>query len=174
MANTKKITAVRAGTFGGVKAFYGNFGMMVRAHTDIHMRGAAGLREASGNAAPNANYLQRRLKGTYLLPHGRICMHEPVLEGRLADAPDIRALDISKRPIDHDVHPPTNYFPLIVPKALMIVPTETESKATLDVFADALPRIAEEAQAHRELLHEAPHKAPLGRMDEVRAAWQPR
>jgi len=122
----------------------------------------------------NANYLQARLKGTYPLPHDRTCMHEFVLEGRLPDAPGVRALDISKRLMDYGMHPPTNYFPLIVPEALMIEPTETESKETLDAFVDAMLRIAEEARTQPELLHEAPHNAPVGRMDEVRAARQPR
>jgi glycine dehydrogenase subunit 2 len=122
----------------------------------------------------NANYVQARLKGVYPLPHDRICMHEFVLEGRWPDAPDVRALDISKRLMDYGMHPPTNYFPLIVPEALMIEPTETESKETLDAFVDAMLKIAEEAHAHPELLHEAPHNTPVGRLDEVRAARQPR
>jgi len=161
-------------SIGRLKAFYGNFGVMVRAYTYIRMLGAAGLREASENAVLNANYLQVRLKGTYPLSHDRVCMHEFVLEGRLPDAPGVRALDISKRLMDYGMHPPTNYFPLIVPEALMIEPTETESKETLDAFVDAMLRIAEEARTRPELLHEAPHKAPVGRMDEVRAARQPR
>ncbi len=161
-------------SIGRLKAFYGNFGVVVRAYTYIRMLGAAGLREASENAVLNANYLQARLKGTYPLPHDRTCMHEFVLEGRLPDAPGVRALDISKRLMDYGMHPPTNYFPLIVPEALMIEPTETESKETLDAFVDAMLRIAEEARTQPELLHEAPHNAPVGRMDEVRAARQPR
>jgi glycine dehydrogenase subunit 2 len=159
---------------GRVKAFYGNFGVMIRAYTYIRMLGAEGLREATENAVLNANYLQARLKGTYPLAQDRICMHEFVLEGRLADAPGVRALDISKRLMDYGMHPPTNYFPLIVPEALMIEPTETESKETLDAFVDAMLRIAEEARTQPELLHGAPHNAPVGRMDEVRAARQPR
>jgi len=161
-------------SIGRVKAFYGNFGVMVRAYTYIRMLGAKGLREASESAVLNANYVQARLKGVYPLPHDRICMHEFVLEGRWPDAPDVRALDISKRLMDYGMHPPTNYFPLIVPEALMIEPTETESKETLDAFVDAMLKIAEEAHAHPELLHEAPHNTPVGRLDEVRAARQPR
>ncbi len=161
-------------SIGRLKAFYGNFLVMVRAYTYIRMLGAAGLREASQDAVLSANYLQARLRGTYPLPHDRICMHEFVLEGRLPDAPGIRALDIAKRLMDYGIHPPTNYFPLIVPEALMIEPTETESKETLDVFVEAMLRIAEEARMQPALLHEAPHNAPVGRLDEVRAARQPR
>ncbi len=97
-------------------------------------------------------------------------MHEFVAQGKLAAAPEIRALDISKRLIDYGFHPPTNYFPLIVPEALMIEPTETESIETLDKFADALLEIAQEASAHPELLHDAPHSSPVRRLDEVKAA----
>jgi glycine dehydrogenase subunit 2 len=105
------------------------------------------------------------------IPHGdRICMHEFVAEGHWEDAPDIHALDISKRLMDFGFHPPTNYFPLIVPEALMIEPTETENKETLDAFADALIRIAEEARTDPEVLKTAPHKTPFGRLDEVKAA----
>ena len=118
--------------------------------------------------------LMVRLKKTFPLSHERVCMHEFVLEGKLAEAPDIRALDIAKRLIDYGIHPPTNYFPLIVPEALMIEPTETESKETLDAFVDAMERIAAEAKTQPELLHGAPHVTPVGRLDEVRAARQPR
>ncbi|MGQ9681516.1 MAG: aminomethyl-transferring glycine dehydrogenase subunit GcvPB [Anaerolineae bacterium] len=159
-------------SIGRLKAFYGNWGVLVRAYTYIRMLGAAGLREATEAAVLNANYLQARLKGTYPLPYDRTCMHEFVLEGRLPGAPGIKALDISKRLIDYGIHPPTNYFPLIVPEALMIEPTETESKETLDAFVEAMLRIAEEARTQPELLHEAPHHAPVGRLDEVRAARQ--
>jgi len=128
----------------------------------------------------NANYLMSQIKGTYHVPYERICMHEFVCEGRFADAPDVRALDVAKRLIDYGYHPPTNYFPLIVHEALMIEPTETESKETLDGFAEALLRIADEARTTPALLHEAPHRAPVRRLDEVRAAkdlilrWQPK
>ena len=121
-------------------------------------------------AVLNANYLQAILKEVYPLPHDRICMHEFVLEGRIDGAPDIRALDISKRLIDFGIHPPTNYFPLIVPEALMIEPTETESKRMLDAFAQAMIRIAREARENPQLLHDAPLNAPVRRLDEVRAA----
>lgn len=167
-------------SIGRVKAFYGHFGVMVRAYTYIRMLGPDGLRRASEYAVLNANYVKSRIRGTYPVPYDRICMHEFVCEGRFADAPDVRALDVSKRLIDYGFHPPTNYFPLIVHEALMIEPTETESKETLDAFADALLRIAEEARTHPDLLHEAPHSAPVRRLDEVWAAkelilrWEPK
>ncbi|MGQ9490494.1 MAG: aminomethyl-transferring glycine dehydrogenase subunit GcvPB [Anaerolineae bacterium] len=160
-----------ARSIGRVKTFWGNFGVLVRAYTYIRMHGAEGLRQVSENAVLNANYLQARLRGTYPIPHGdRICMHEFVAQGILKDAPDIRTMDIAKRLMDFGFHPPTVYFPLIVPEALMIEPTETESKETLDAFADALIQIAEEARAQPELLKTAPHNAPLRRLDEVKAA----
>lgn len=158
-------------TIGRVKAFWGNFGVLVRAYTYIRMHGAEGLRQISENAVLNANYLQARLKEVYPIPHSdRICMHEFVAQGILKDAPDIHTMDIAKRLMDFGFHPPTVYFPLIVPEALMIEPTETESKETLDAFADALIQIAEEAKSQPELLKTAPHNAPLKRLDEVKAA----
>jgi glycine dehydrogenase subunit 2 len=158
-------------SIGRIKSFHGNFGILVRAYVYIRMLGVDGLRAVAENAVLNANYLQARLKGVYPAPYGdRMCMHELVVQGKLADAPDIRALDISKRLIDYGFHPPTNYFPLIVPEALMIEPTETESVETLDRFADALLEIAREASTNPELLHEAPHSSPVRRLDEVKAA----
>jgi glycine dehydrogenase subunit 2 len=157
-------------TIGRVKAFHGHFGMLVRAYTYIAMHGADGLRQIAEYAVLNANYIKARLKGIFTVPFDRICMHEFVAEGQWVDAPGIRALDVAKRLMDYDFHPPTNYFPLIVHEALMIEPTETENKATLDAFSDALVKIAEEARLHPELLKEAPHKTPFGRMDEVKAA----
>ncbi|WP_322509095.1 aminomethyl-transferring glycine dehydrogenase subunit GcvPB [Anaerolinea sp.] len=157
-------------SIGRVKSFYGHFGIMIRAYTYIAMHGPDGLRKVAENAVINANYLQARLRGTYKIPYDRICMHEFVVEGKWADAPEIIALDISKRLMDYDFHPPTNYFPLIVHDALMIEPTETESKQTLDAFADALIKIAEEAHTQPELLKSAPHNTPVRRVDEVKAA----
>jgi len=110
-----------------------------------------------------------RLRDTYHLPYQRICMHEFVAEGMWPDAPGIHALDIAKRMMDYDLHPPTNYFPLIVHEALMIEPTETESKQTLDSFAETMLKIAEEAHNQPELLKSAPHITPVGRLDEVKA-----
>jgi glycine dehydrogenase subunit 2 len=163
-----------ARSIGRLKSFHGNVGMLIRAYTYIRMLGADGLRAVSENAVLNANYLQARLKGSYPVPHGdRLCMHEFVAQGIIDGAPDVHTLDIAKRLIDYGFHPPTIYFPLIVPEALMIEPTETESKETLDAFADALVRIAEEARATPELVTGAPHTAPTGRLDEVGAARHP-
>jgi glycine dehydrogenase subunit 2 len=159
-------------SIGRVKAFHGQFGVLVRAYTYIRTLGAQGLFEASQTAVLNANYLQAILKNVFPLKVERVCMHEFVLQGQLQGAPDIHALDIAKRLIDYGIHPPTNYFPLIVPEALMIEPTETESKRTLDAFADAMTRIAQEAREQPELLHAAPTTAPVRRLDEVLAARQ--
>lgn len=134
------------------------------------MHGAEGLRRISEHAVLNANYLMKFLKDVYTLPFDRTCMHEFVLEGQWDDAPDIHALDISKRMMDYDLHPPTNYFPLIVHESLMIEPTETESKQTLDKFVEVMRKIAEEAHNEPELLKNAPHNTPFGRLDEVKAA----
>jgi glycine dehydrogenase subunit 2 len=160
-------------SIGRVKTFWGNFGMLVRAWTYIRTLGAAGLREVSETAVLNANYVQARLKHVYPPPDERTCMHETVQTGRLTEAPGARTLDIVKRLIDYGYHPPTVYFPLIVPEALMIEPTETESKRTLDQFCDTMLTIAEEAAHDIEILRQAPTSAPVRRVDEVRAARQP-
>ena len=157
-------------TIGRVKAYHGHFGMLVRTFTYIAMHGPDGLRDVSEYAVLNANYILARLRDTYHVPFDRICMHEFVAEGRWKDAPDIHALDISKRLMDYGIHPPTNYFPLIVHEALMIEPTETENKDTLDEFIDAMLQIAKEAHESPDILHEAPHNTPFGRLDEVKAA----
>jgi len=156
-------------SIGRVKAFNGQFGMFVRAFTYIAIHGPDGLRQISEYAVLNANYVKARLRGVYTVPFDRICMHEFVAEGRF-DGSDVRALDIAKRLMDYNFHPPTNYFPLIVHEALMIEPTETENKDTLDAFADALIKIAEEAKTQPDLLHHAPITTQFGRMDEVKAA----
>jgi glycine dehydrogenase subunit 2 len=157
-------------SIGRMKAFHGHFGGgMVRAYTYIAMHGPEGLKDIAQYAVLNANYLQAKVRGHYKIPYDRICMHEFVAEGRF-DGSDVRALDVSKRLMDYGFHPPTNYFPLIVPEALMIEPTETENKDTLDKFADALIKIAEEAKNQPELLHNAPSTTKFGRMDEVKAA----
>jgi glycine dehydrogenase subunit 2 len=162
-----------AKSIGRMRAFHGNFGILVRAYTYIRMLGATGLRRVSENAVLNANYLKTLLKDAYAIPYTRSCMHEFVAEGRWADVPGIGAIDIAKRLIDYGMHPPTVKFPLIVPDALMIEPTETESQQTLDAFADAMKKIAVEARTEPELLRQAPHAAPVSRLDEVRAAKQP-
>ena len=157
-------------TIGRVKSFYGHFGILVRAFTYILMHGPDGLRKISEHAVLNANYLMKKLEPYYVLPYKRQCMHEFVLEGVWEDIPDIHALDIAKRLMDYGFHPPTNYFPLIVKEALMIEPTETESKQVLDAFAEAMIKIASEARENPDLLKTAPHHTPVGRMDEVKAA----
>jgi glycine dehydrogenase subunit 2 len=157
-------------SIGRMKSFHGHFGMLVRTYTYISMFGAAGMRQIAEHAVLNANYLLALIKGTYHLPYDRLCMHEFVVEGQWPDAPEVHALDISKRLMDYKYHPPTNYFPLIVHEALMIEPTETESKETLDAFAEALIKIANEAHHEPVLLKEAPHNTPVGRLDEVKAA----
>jgi glycine dehydrogenase subunit 2 len=159
-----------AQSIGRVKAFNGHFGMFVRAYTYMSMHGPEGLRGISEHAVLNANYLLAKLRGAYHVPYDRICMHEFVLEGRWAEAPEVHALDIAKRLMDYNFHPPTNYFPLIVHEALMIEPTETESKENLDAFAEAMLKIAEEAHSDPDVLKTAPHNTPFGRLDEVKAA----
>ena len=160
-------------TIGRVKSFHGQFAAMVRAYVYIRMLGAAGLREAAENAVLNANYLMAHLKDVYDLPYDRTCKHEFVLSGSRQTAYGVRTLDIAKRLIDFGIHPPTVYFPLIVPEALMIEPTETEPKETLDDFIAVMRQIASEAEQNHDLLHSAPHHTPVGRLDEVRAAREP-
>jgi glycine dehydrogenase subunit 2 len=157
-------------SIGRVKAFHGHFGIFVRAYTYMRMQGKSGLRDIADYSVLNANYLRVKLRDTYHVPYDRICMHEFVAEGRWEDVPEVHALDIAKRLMDHGFHPPTNYFPLIVPEALMIEPTETESLETLDAFIDAMLEIAREARDNPEVLTSAPHNTPMGRLDEVKAA----
>jgi glycine dehydrogenase subunit 2 len=162
----------RPKTIGKVRAFTGPFGVFVRSYAFLRMWGDR-LREMSEVAVLNANYVLARLKDAYNLPFDRLCMHEFVLSARtLKRDHDCTALDVAKRLMDYGVHPPTVYFPLIVPEALMIEPTETEAKETLDAFCDAMLEIAREAAEEPELLKEAPHNRPVGRLDEVRAAKQ--
>jgi glycine dehydrogenase subunit 2 len=163
----------RPKTIGKVRGFYGPFGVFVRSYAYIRSFGPT-LKEMSEAAVLNANYLLARLKGAYELPFERLCMHEFVLSGRtLKRAHGVSTLDVAKRLMDYGFHPPTIYFPLIVPEALMVEPTETESKETLDAFADAMLAIAREASEQPELLKDAPHVRPVKRLDEVRAAKQP-
>ncbi len=158
---------------GRVKAFHGNFGMMVRAYTYIRTLGARGLREVSENAVLNANYLRVKLQDTYPVAYDRMCMHEVVLKGQLREAPEARTLDIAKRLIDFGFHPPTVYFPISVPEAIMIEPTETETKRNLDGFIAAMCQIAAEAREDIQILRDAPTTAPVRRLDEVAAARRP-
>lgn len=159
-------------SIGRLKAFHGNFGMHTRAYAYIRAYGGEGLREVSRHAVLNANYVRAKLMDTYVIPYPRYCGHEFVLEGHFEGVEDVHALDISKRLMDYGIHPPTNYFPLIVPEALLIEPTETESKQTLDEFIEVMKKIAVEAREDSSLLTTAPHNAPVSRLDEVRAAKQ--
>jgi glycine dehydrogenase subunit 2 len=156
-------------TVGRLHGFHGNHGMHVRAYTYIRMHGAAGLRQVSEDAVLNANYLLARLRERYHLAYDRTCMHEFVLSGSRQKAVGVRTLDIAKRLLDFGVHPPTTYFPLIVPEALMIEPTETESKESLDYFADAMLQIADEAENSPEIVTSAPHNTEYKRLDDVAA-----
>jgi glycine dehydrogenase subunit 2 len=160
----------RPKSIGKVRAFTGPFGVFVRSYAFILAWGRE-LKTMSEDAVLNANYLLARLKDAYELPFDRLCMHEFVLSARrLKREHGASALDIAKRLMDYGFHPPTIYFPLIVPEALMIEPTETETKETLDAFADAMLAIAHEAAEQPELLKEAPHNRPVRRLDEVKAA----
>src|SRR5207244_969337 len=160
----------RPKSIGKVRAFTGPFGVFVRSYAFIRAYGPR-LKEMSEVAVLNANYLLARLKDAYELPFDRLCMHEFVISARnLKRAHGITALDVAKRLMDYGFHPPTIYFPLIVPEALMIEPTETETKETLDEFVEAMLAIAREAREAPELLKEAPHNRPVRRLDEVKAA----
>jgi glycine dehydrogenase subunit 2 len=163
------VAATPAKSIGRVSTYFGNFGMFVRAAAYIRFHGAAGLRANSEHAVLNANYLRVKLRNTYKVPFDRVNMHEFVCQGAI-DGTGVRALDVSKRLLDYGFHPPTNYFPLIVPEALMIEPTETEHKPTLDAFAAAMQAIAEEARKDPVLVKTAPHDTPVRRLDEVKAA----
>jgi glycine dehydrogenase subunit 2 len=159
----------RPQTVGKVRGFFGPFGVFVRSYAFIRSYGPE-LREMSEVAVLNANYLLARLRAAYELSYDRLCMHEFVLSARrLKREHGVTATDVAKRLMDYGFHPPTIYFPLVVPEALMIEPTETEAKETLDAFADAMLAIADEAADESELLKEAPHGRPVGRLDEVRA-----
>jgi len=160
----------RPKSIGKVRGFLGPFGVFVRSYAFIRAYGPA-LREMSEVAVLNANYLLTQLRGDYDVPFDRLCMHEFVLSARrLKREHGVSALDVAKRLMDYGFHPPTVYFPLIVPEALMIEPTETEAKETLDAFVDAMRAIAQEAADQPELLKQAPQGTVVGRLDEVKAA----
>ncbi|MBK6909998.1 MAG: aminomethyl-transferring glycine dehydrogenase subunit GcvPB [bacterium] len=160
----------RPDSIGSVHTFYGNFGMLVRALTYIKSLGGNGLRAISDNAIINANYLRKKLSPNYLIHMDRPCMHEAVFSGNNQKAKGVRTTDIAKRLLDFGIHPPTVYFPLIVPECLMIEPTESESKETLDEFIDVMLRIDREAGETPELLKNAPYTTPVRRLDEAGAA----
>ncbi|WP_350299458.1 aminomethyl-transferring glycine dehydrogenase subunit GcvPB [Peribacillus frigoritolerans] len=163
----------RPQSIGRVKPYYGNFGINVRAYTYIRSMGPDGLKAVTENAVINANYMMRRLEPYFDLPYNRHCKHEFVLSGRRQKKLGVRTLDIAKRLLDFGYHPPTIYFPLNVEEGMMIEPTETESKETLDAFIDAMIQIAKEAEETPEIVQEAPHTTVIKRLDETLAARKP-
>lgn len=161
-------------SIGRVRSFFGNFGVALRAYAYILTMGPEGLRRVSESAVLNANYIMEKLKPYYDISFDRVCMHEFVLSAHRQKEKGVSAMDVSKRLIDFGFHPPTTYFPLIVKEALMIEPTETESRETLDAFIDAMIQIAKEAQEQPEKAQTAPHNAPITRLDETKAARSPK
>ena len=160
-------------SIGKISAFHGNFGVLVRAYTYIRTLGAAGLLSISGNAVLNANYIMDGLKDIYFLPYDRTCMHEVVFSADRQRERGVSGLEVAKRLLDYGYHAPTMYFPLIVHEALMIEPTESETKETLDAFIGAMREIDREASEDPDLVRHAPHTTPVSRLDEARAARQP-
>src|SRR5688500_3113477 len=160
-------------SIGRMRAFNGNFNVLVRALTYMRSMGPTGLRRIAQIAVLNANYIRARLRGTYHLPYDAPSLHEVVFSDKLQAPKDVHTLDIAKRLMDYGFHPPTIYFPLIVSGALMIEPTESEPKEELDAFCDAMIAIARETQERPELVRSAPHTTPVRRLDEARAARQP-
>lgn len=169
--NLYRLQFDRPDSIGRVRSFFGNTGVLIRAYAYILTHGAAGLKQASQNAVLNANYLLSRVRHILPVPHGNRCMHEFVATAsELKKERGVTAMDLAKRLLDYGFHAPTVYFPLTVPECLMIEPTESESKETLDAFAETLFRVTEESA---ELLHEAPHTTAISRPNEVQAARQP-
>ena len=160
-------------SIGKVQSYYGNFGVIVKAYAYILAMGPDGLKQVSEDAVLNANYVKNALKEVYHSPFDRFCMHECVLTSKYQKPAGIHTLDIAKRLLDYGYHPPTIYFPLIVEEAIMIEPTETESKETLDGFISAMEKIAQEVKDTPELVHSAPHNTVVGRLDETTAARKP-
>jgi len=171
---TFKFNHDRPESIGKVKAFYGNFGVILKAYAYALSMGPEGLRRASEMAVLNANYLMKRLKDHYDLPFDRSCMHECVFTDRFQEKYHVSTLDIAKRLIDYGFHPPTIYFPLVVKGALMIEPTETESRENLDQFVETMVAIAKEAEENPDLLRQAPRRVKVRRLDEVLAARNPK
>jgi glycine dehydrogenase subunit 2 len=163
----------RPHSIGRLHGSHGNVGMLVRAYAYVRSLGPDGLRRCAEMAVLNANYLLARLRGRWHVPFDQPVMHECVLSDRALADTGVTTIDVAKRLIDYGYHPPTIYFPLVVEEALMVEPTESETKETLDAFCDAMLRIAEEAETSPDLLREAPHAAPLRRLDEATAARRP-
>jgi glycine dehydrogenase subunit 2 len=160
-------------SIGKVRSFFGSSGILLRALAYAWSHGPEDLRGVSEHAVLNANYIRSKLSGAYHLPYPTPSMHEVVFSAKRQKQRNIRALDVAKRLIDLGFHPPTIYFPLIVPEALMIEPTETESRETLEAFIQAMLQIAEEAEKNPELLHDAPVTQTVKRLDEVGAVKTP-
>ncbi|MBY0220898.1 aminomethyl-transferring glycine dehydrogenase subunit GcvPB [Mammaliicoccus sciuri] len=160
-------------SIGRVKPYYGNFGIYLRAYTYIRTMGPDGLKAVTEYAVLNANYMMRRLEPYFDLPYTQHCKHEFVLSGRRQKKLGVRTLDMAKRLLDFGYHPPTIYFPLNVEEGMMIEPTETESKETLDAFIEAMIQIAKEVEENPEIVQEAPHTTVIGRLDETKAARKP-
>jgi glycine dehydrogenase subunit 2 len=160
-------------SIGYIAPFYGNFGVIVRAYTYMLMLGRDGMKRTSENAVLNANYIRAKLRKHFDLPYPRQCMHECVFSASRQAKQGVRALDIAKALIDRGYHPPTIYFPLTVPEAMMIEPTESESKETIDRFIAAMIEIAELAQRDPKAITSCPKNTPIGRPDEVKAAREP-
>jgi glycine dehydrogenase subunit 2 len=160
-------------SIGRVHSFNGNVGNLIRAYSYICYHGAAGLSEISETAITNATYLREKLRQRFDLPYNGNTMHEFVLSGNRQKAQGVRTADIAKRILDFGIHAPTVYFPLIVPEALMIEPTESESRASLDNFIEIMNQIADEVEKNPDLVRSAPHNTPVLRLDEALAAREP-
>ncbi|MFO0685768.1 MAG: aminomethyl-transferring glycine dehydrogenase subunit GcvPB [Sandaracinus sp.] len=170
---TFRLDHERPKSIGRVRSFYGNFGMMVRAYAYIRELGPEGLADATSLAVLNANYLRARLGETWHVAYDKTCMHEVIINDRHLKETGVKTLDIAKRLLDYGFHAPTVYFPLVVPNAMLIEPTETETKETLDAFVDAMTAISNESKENPELVKTAPHHTRLRRLDETRAARKP-
>ena len=160
-------------SIGRVKAYHGNFGILVRAYSYIRTMGPIGLREVSEGAVLHANYMRKKLEPYFESPYQQVCKHEFVLSGSRQKKLGVRTLDMAKRLLDFGYHPPTVYFPLNVEECIMIEPTETESKETMDAFIDVMIKIAKEVEENPDVVLEAPHTTIIGRLDEVQAARNP-
>lgn len=163
----------RPQSIGKIKGFYGNFGILVRAYSYILAHGQKGLSQVAKDAILSANYLKHLLQERYISPYKQPCMHEFVLSGGRQKERGVSTTNIAKRLLDFGVHAPTVYFPLLVPEAMMIEPTETETKAVLDEFAEIMIKIDEESKSNPDIVRNAPHTTPVGRLDEARAARKP-
>jgi glycine dehydrogenase subunit 2 len=170
---TFRLDHERPKSIGRVRSFFGNFGMMVRAYAYIRELGPEGLAHATDYAVLNANYLRARLGKTWNVAYDTTCMHEVIINDRHLKETGVKTLDVAKRLLDYGFHAPTVYFPLVVPNAMLIEPTETETKETLDAFVDAMSAISKEALETPDVVKNAPHHTHLRRLDETRAARKP-